>query len=396
GPLLLVAVALLGALGGAVPHPVTLSTLFSVPFDARSDLALSTGALYVVRLRQVRAYALPRGDHRWSTSLSQPVNAVVPMERAGVVLVVTTHGFVTALLALDARTGQVRWREDPAQVWGVLDGAGWVLLRSADRVRALDPATGRTVWEHITGAGWSLPDPDPRQGAEPWLVFQANDGTTEVVDAATGALRSRAWLPAAPPAEASSGTVPLVARSVVGSRLFVAVPQGDASVLAAYDLGTLDRQWRVTLHPAAYNVTACGSVLCVDGPDSVSGVDPGSGALLWTTGPWEQASPVPRDRLLISGGTNTVSLSVVDAHTLRPVLSLPGWYAVTDRLLARDGTDLCTWFAILDPSRARLRVLGGAWGVQTSGCAATDRYLACPDVHDQLRVWRYLELVASP
>src|SRR5581483_6365744 len=147
-----------------------------------------------------------------------------------------------------------------------------------------------------------------------------------------------------------------------------------------------------------YDVADCGVVLCVDGPSSLSAVDPASGALLWSTGPWEQVAPLSRGRLLFADADGGVSASIVDARTRRSLLALPRWYPVDmvgygRPVLARDEVGLRTWFGVLD--RQRLRVLGVTGGVLLPECAATDRYLLCPDVQDRLRVWRYAQPISS-
>ncbi|MEN3304017.1 MAG: hypothetical protein V7603_219 [Micromonosporaceae bacterium] len=404
--LVLLSVLLLAALGGAAVPRYGLVSLFAVPIDVGSAHALYGDTLYVSRSDDVRAYRLPAGTLEWSAATAHPVGALIAVAAAGVVLAQYESGDPTGVLAFDARSGRVLWRDERGRLLGALPGPSRALLLHLDEVRAVDVPTGRTIWERPRGlgVGWAMPDMDPLQNAPPRLAFDGGDGVTEVVDASSGAVVARSRLESLWPAgvgvngtgsvSATTGGFLLAARSVVGGQLFVARQRSASTVLDAYDLGTLAHQWRITLSPAAFFVTGCGEVLCVDGFSSMTGVDPRSGAVLWYTRQWREARPLPGGRLLVSSSVADAPVSIVDSATLRPVLRLAGWFPLPGSapgswLVGRDTQGLRTWFAALAPDGHRVRPLGWVRGVQISQCEYRDAYLACPTVHNELQVWQY-------
>jgi PQQ-like domain len=404
-PLILAILLLASLLGGAAVPRYGLVSLFAVPIEVGSVYTVSGDSLYLSRAGQVSAYRLPAGTPEWSAPTAQQVGALLPMPQAGVVLAQFAGGDPTGMVALDARTGRVLWRDDHARLLGAPDPRR-VLLLVSDQMRAVDVPTGRTIWERPRGLGmgWVLPDVDPLQTAPPRLAFDGGDGVTEVVDAVSGAVVARARLETQWPSgigvtsdgavSVTTGGFLLAARSVVGNRLFVARQQDGGTLVDAYDLGTLAHLWRTRLRPSAFFITDCGAVLCADGFTSIAGIDPGSGSVLWNSRQWREARPLPGGRLLVTSATAIEPVSVVDASDLRPIMGLPGWspvagFAPGSWLVARDSQGLRTWFAALDPGAPALHPLGWAWGVQISQCEYRDAYLACPTVHNELRLWRY-------
>jgi outer membrane protein assembly factor BamB len=414
-PLLMVALVLLAMLGGGARPAYRLVSLFSVPIEVTSTHTISGDTLYITHTRlgthtrEVSAYRLPDGTRKWTTTTDSAVGALFPVPAAGMVLAqFGGDSETTGVLALDGRTGRVRWRDDQAQVFGALPGSGRALLIHLDEVRAVDASSGRTVWQRPRGLGmgWAMPDLDPTQDVPPRLAFDGGDGVTEVVDAVTGAVLARARLESSWPegtGVSSDGSVSvttggylLAARSVVGGQLFVAQQHSASTVIDAYDLATLTHQWRASVTPPAFFVTACGAELCADGFTSMVGVDPRTGKVLWNNQQWRDARSLPGNRLLVSGSVANAPASVVDAADLRPLLPLPGWYPLVGaapgaRLVGRDEGGLRSWFAVLDPAGPALRPLGWAWGVQMNQCEYGDGYLACPTVDNKLRLWRYVD-----
>ena len=92
-------------------------------------------------------------------------------------------------------------------------------------------------------------------------------------------------------------------------------------------------------------------------------------------------------------GTRSGPSAVLDASSLRPLLTLTRWEhvgGIGDRILmARDDASvLRTWFGELDPAGPSLRVFGSATGVLADQCVHSDTYLVCPTTKNQLRLWR--------
>lgn len=408
--LILAGLLLVVTMGGAAVPRRGLTGLFAVPIEVSSAHLLDGDTLYVSHDARIDAYRLPDGTRRWTTPAPRPVGLFLPVPAAGVVLAGYATGDPTGMLALDARTGRVLWRDDRSRLLGALSSPSRALLVRLDDLRAVDLPTGRTVWERprALGMGLTVSGRDPTLAVPARLAFDSGGGVTEVVDAGTGTVVARSRLeshwPLAPPGQAA-GSGPLsgyllAARSVVGGRLFVARSQGGSTMIDAYDLVTLAHQWRTQVSRPAFFVTACGPVLCVAGYGPTTGLDPRSGAVLWDSGKWRDVRGLPGGRLLVSGSDSGEPTSVMDATGLRPLLRLPGWRPLLGSarrswLVGRDTGGLRTWFAVLDPAGPAIHPFGWVSGVQTGQCEYGDAYLACPTVGNQLQVWRYRPATAG-
>lgn len=409
----LVCLLLLVALGGAAPPGYRLFPLFSVPVGSSDVYVLSGDTLYVMYQERVVAYRVPSGIRLWESAPTGRREALItPVPDAGIVLFAPVGGTGTpadppaGILALDAGTGRVRWRDGQADMSLPLFGTRLAVLVHPDRLVAADLSSGRTVWQRsrlsdlVVPFGWRVWDGPPR------IVFDAADGTTDVVDAVTGALVTRNRLPAKP---AQAGTAvnpgfdgfPSWTQTIVGNRLVVSARQGSATVLDAYDLDTLAHRWRTRLDAGVFFTQDCRPVLCVEGPDAVTGVNLGTGGVLWRTDRWTQVRPLAGGRLLMSTSPTDPPAAVVDAGTLRPLLALDAGYPVGDAvwpdhaLIAWRSDPVTTAFATVQAAgsagspASRPRVLARVPGVLPDTCSATSRYLVCAVVGDRLRFWRY-------
>ncbi|MEN3304350.1 MAG: hypothetical protein V7603_552 [Micromonosporaceae bacterium] len=394
--------ALASAMGGAaVPRP-GLVPRFQVPYAVGAAFVSGGDTLYVTAHGSVSAYRLPDGARRWSVPAPGTVEGM-QLATGSRVLLVSRAEPPTSTVGLDTRTGRQLWRSDSVLVAAVLPGDRQVLLftpgpGASSLMRAVDVRSGQAMWSRTQLGTVAPTGPWTDLRAEPpRLVFQTVDGGVEVVAAPTGEVLLRGRLPDLPAPGPARFRPEDAQLSTAGDQLLV-IRGGDTRTLEAFDLGTLARRWRARLPAAGYFATSCGTVLCVFGPQWMTGVDPGSGALLWHTHLWQGAQALPGGRLLVSSGEPDLRLAIVVAATLRPVLDLKSWRALgggpggqQPLVLARTTADLRTWFAVVDPAVPHpvIRTLGGAGGVLDEECLAFDGYLACPTVHNRLQVWRY-------
>lgn len=99
------------------------------------------------------------------------------------------------LTALDAETGQLRWRIDPAAEaqTGLLTSAGLVIAGFADQtLRGYDTADGAEIWRLPCQAGRFAPH---LALAGPWLVAATESGSLLGVEASSGSATWRAERP---------------------------------------------------------------------------------------------------------------------------------------------------------------------------------------------------------
>ena len=128
------------------------------------------------------------GQRRWKADLHAPQQgffAEGPVVAGGLAYLATASRM---LLAVDTRSGREVWRDESGfpLVAGARDGL--LIAMIGDRLVAFDPATGTRQWQTTIGSGageqWAVLDGD--------AVLVAADGAVVAVDAATGAARWRA------------------------------------------------------------------------------------------------------------------------------------------------------------------------------------------------------------
>jgi outer membrane protein assembly factor BamB len=421
--LLAVGLALLLLLAGSVLPRPGLTSLFTVPIDVNSAYALDSRTLYVSRVGQISAYRLPGGARLWQRTDQHAVGTLAVVPGAGVVLAeLRAAPPPTGVLALDARTGQVLWRVAQMAVAGILADQRTALLAMLDdtgvsAVYGVDLRTGRPIWQRqldsavtLVMAGASESDRDLGH----LVVFDGSGGLTEVVDGATGGVLVRSRLiahepvPAGTVDEATDGIAPDYKPGMLLSAtrrlLLVATSGHQQTSIDAYDLATLNPRWHVTLPRAVFIVGECGAVLCANGSSTITGLDPLTGAELWHTVSIRNVITLPGGRLLVSGEGLGNADSIVEAASLRPVLSLGRWAPLggTDTgpvVVARDDINLRTWFAVVAGTDAKsvgrgtipaIHPLGSAWGIRRDSCGVDDAgYLACVTIRNELTVWSY-------
>lgn len=133
-----------------------------------------TGTDVVTYSRQgiVLCFDTASGEERWRTNLPETCELNVPtwgFSGSPVVhgdLVLLTAG--SAGVALDRKTGAVRWKSDNSDdagyatpVMATVDDQPLALILSGKALHAIDPLTGRQLWEHrwITRYGVNAADP---------------------------------------------------------------------------------------------------------------------------------------------------------------------------------------------------------------------------------------------
>jgi outer membrane protein assembly factor BamB len=275
------------------------------------------------------------------------------------------------LVAVDAATGTVRWARplDPSTVLAaVMTGPG----SASGASRVAGP---------VSVAG---------------LVTLASDGTLQSLDPATGTPRATSKPAAAATTAATAaarGAAPALRLIVTARTLMLAAPLGTGAVgLSGFDPVTLTPQWTVQLPPPA-DVTyqPCGELLCAQGPDSTTAVDPATGSVRWQLdGLVRQAG----HRIAVAGQVPaTDSTRLVDVATGRVTRTLAhstvvGAAGRAAQLVLGRSDGGRTTFSLLDLDTGDLRELGSAAG-QYDSCQVTTGYLACRATDSAvIRLWR--------
>ncbi|MEU4157600.1 PQQ-binding-like beta-propeller repeat protein [Actinoplanes sp. NPDC026670] len=231
GRLAKVAVAVLAALvlgGSGLPGPPVLHEVWSMPYSQVESMVIDEGRLLVRRNEggetDLTAYDLATGATHWTLDTGESQNWMGFTLQAGVLL-----------LPGDEKTIEI-----------TTDDGGMMGYSYAGSTTALDPATGRPLWER-PGSPFGEPATDTllmfeRSDAGPltWIrLVRVRDGST-------------VWERRAPE---KSDTVVVQMDGEVPARVVTASPEGDLTVLR-YDDGTQVFAGSVPWRPMSYNTGA--------------------------------------------------------------------------------------------------------------------------------------------
>jgi len=212
------------------------------------------GADVVCAGRPPVAFA-PDGERLWSAptdALAESLHAAPPVVGSDAVFVRTSDG-ITA--GFDRSDGDRRFRVDlDVDEFGVLAAAdGRVFTDADDSLVALDAGDGDRLWEQEV----NVPD-DLAVTDELILVADSQDGI-RAIDVASGEQRWQYDLPEANAVAVADGTVFAVAGSPAGGGQSGPTEHDVPGPLVALDVGSGEKQWRVTLDRFAWFPPAIGS-----------------------------------------------------------------------------------------------------------------------------------------
>jgi outer membrane protein assembly factor BamB len=395
--LLVLGLLLAVSLGGATAPPSPPPAPVILAGDFADYAFLQGNRLFVVSpgrggTQILRTYRLPGAALAGQVTIGLAGGSVSGVAQAGGTLLVAI-GDPSVTLAVDATTGRELW-EFGAAVVGVSPGT--VLLSSAPTqsdaaVWALDARSGEVRWRVRQPDGGLLTLPGlpsfsgmpSAAGRAPadlprWLIATTAKGLVTAYDTGTG--RPIATVRATPPdvTYASSG------QFVVGS--------GSAG-LAAYALPPLTRRWHAPVDPGTDLLQAdCVAVLCAyHGEDGVSAVDPATGRTLWNSDVWTSLEPLGSSLVAAvgEGSLEGLRLTVLDPVTGRSRGDFGGWRAIggpdgSIRYAQHPGP--VTYFGELDPASRTVRLLGQVAGL-SGHCDAAGGALICRRLDGSLAIW---------
>ncbi|BCJ42644.1 hypothetical protein GCM10010168_06140 [Actinoplanes ianthinogenes] len=387
-----------GLTGSARPGPPRVHELWSMPLrdGGYPNYVDDQAVLFQVDPggASLTAYDLGTGRVRWTTPTGPEATWVIPGEAAHR-LYVAGHSrslekgdysvpYATDTLALDSRTGAVRWRHAGQMMTG---DATTALLADRDdqaRITALHlvrAADGAPVWDRVV---------DPAQAL---IIPEDLDAPDRVVTvSAAGALTTFRYTDGTPLAgrRIAPLTDPEWSAVLLDGRL-VLMRFGAAPAVTAYRTDTLDVLWNLPGLSPDLNPSPCGPVLCVGTGMVMHALDPETGKSVWEI-PQLGASPI-NDHLLLTSAPGANSSMLVEATTGRPrtgkidgtVLGLPRDDGTLLVLRPYGYPVMRTAIVELDPETGRTRALGSTPYIG-GNCQPVGRYLVCVDSVDQLRV----------
>ncbi|HET6531210.1 MAG TPA: PQQ-binding-like beta-propeller repeat protein, partial [Actinoplanes sp.] len=388
---------LLAVTGSARPEPRSLPLLWRITVQGDDQVVLTPDALFRLTLGDrptVTSHDPATGRIRWSHRLPYQASWM-STDIDGLLLLPGPDPSADqpriSTLALDARTGAVRWRHlgeaNPAGRDAVLLGQWQPETGTVDSMQLVRPADGRVLWTLAPTeiSAWATLGPVTRPTR---LVTVTTAGRMEVRRFADGTLITAATVPwrVRTPAEDEVaylyGQVDLV--------YAVRTDKGEQEI-DAYRVDTLTRLWRVRTG-AGSSLFDCRPVLCIGVQDAgVDGRDPRTGRVIWHAEGWEYAWPLADGRLVAQSRTGE-RLSLIDPDTGRVVVDLGRAMTVLEPEPGRVMTIALArsvgagWkLTELEPS-GELVLRGSLGRVGDLGCQAAAGRVACAAAGGELTV----------
>lgn len=399
---------LLLSVSGAAPRPV-FTRLATIAVRGQVTIEPGPDAAFIGQRtpggQDVSRYSISTGRRVWRTTLADPPENLRYIAKAGVLAVSTFEPVPSAsrLTVLDGVTGRTLWSTPGYPVWS------WPPDQPAERdqlavVLVGDPAgdrelrmvrmrTGRPVWSRRIETGTEVELADRARSGRPDVLVIGPDGVASVLARDTGTVLGTKPLASLVPGGPTDPTGQ-TSMNVVGGSLIVQRRDDSHTVLIDYALPGLSERWRRTGEYFGFP-DDCGQVLCVAELNRLSGVDPGTGRVLWTAPEWQGASLIGGNQLLGYRVGDSQRSGVLDAGTGRLLRDLGDWSPLaefgTSRLMtAPDTSDYqYTWFARLDPVDAVIYPFARLAEVGLQGCQPDTGLLFCTTLESDVAVWRY-------
>jgi len=399
-PAALLAALVLVCGAGSVPAPRSpLSAVFRLRVGPADSYATTDdGQLLAETFGLLTSYDLGSGRLRWQAGQSTPAYRL----RISGNLVLMRPWPATidepSTTALSTFTGAGLW-ERPGNVVTIA-GSSTLLAVDSPRslagtgrrvqgpVDAIDPSTGRTRWTVPVRSTAVLLGVPGLGDEESRMLLVHDDQTMAVHDLESGKLIARTQIPAADYAPDN----PVVA----GGRILLRHPGATTAEISAYDPETLKQVWSEPSE-IAYEMQACGLLVCLSGPEGVHAIDPFTGDTAWVQRSWHSLTQYGDMYVANSDADGAVPVGVVDPETGALRVPLAGWRPVpgtgTDgRLVLTRAADngSRTMVAVAHPGDPRPRVLD-ALPQGTGDCQAAPSRLVCRTMDGELVVWAYQE-----
>lgn len=297
---------------GQLPGPPPVSNphlvwRFDTAGEVYSSPAIADGIVYIAsKSGFLYAIAAGSGTELWRVAVSDYVTRSSPAVIDGTVYI--GGGF--AFLAIDARTGQERWRV-PVQYSGqatptVADGM--VVVSSQEGyVFGIDANTGEVKWRSPTdGVTFGTPAVSGRQ-----VIFGTDAGVLYNLDLTTGKLHWRTPL---------AGAI-FASPAILGASILIPTQAG---TLLAIDLDTGDLLWTAAQGGAETAAIANDLVVLSASDGGIYGLDLATGSQRWIypSGKRSISAPIISGDTVITGTGNT--LLAID-----PASGKLKWYYLT-------------------------------------------------------------------
>jgi outer membrane protein assembly factor BamB len=318
--------------GSAVPEPRGIRPLWSTP-SADGDGTMIVGDIAYLQETtpsgvRLTARALATGTVRWTVERTESIGYVRPVVAAGILLLpadrhavalpqgnsqALTAEFHRETIALDARTGAVRWR---AAGQPHTHGPDTVLLEeyapdgNLARVRLVRLTDGGTVWARAT-PGVAGQITATRDDVPERFITVTGTGELTVHRYDDGSVVTRTRIPWVKPRPEEGYYNDLAAQD---DFLVINKARRDTMDLDVYRIDTMTRLWGAD-HTNGYAFFGGAGRICLNEPDGIVARDIVTGRKLWELGGPGQLWPVTEDRLLMDDGVDDGYPVLLDAAT---------------------------------------------------------------------------------
>ncbi|BEL11591.1 hypothetical protein Q0Z83_097820 [Actinoplanes sichuanensis] len=342
GRLVKAAVAVLAALvlgGSGLPGPPVLRQVWSMPYSQVESMTIGAGTLYVRRNEGGRtdltAYELATGAFRWTrdTGESQAWSGVTV--QAGVLLLpgdektieITTddggmigYSYAGLTIAVDPATGRTLWQRPGSHYGEAMADTLLMYERTAAGrltwIRLVRVRDGSTVWERRAPEKTDTVLVQMDGGVPARVVTGTEEGDLTVLrydDGTQVFAGSVPWRPMSYTTGAGSNLGSVTGRLVlIDNGLDVNTDRGRVTVYRTDDLTPL---WSRDTNGWA-NVQDCGPLVCLSTmAGGLEAVDPETGTKRWAMDGQYAAEVGGGERLLVSGSDDRPKETLVDAAT---------------------------------------------------------------------------------
>jgi outer membrane protein assembly factor BamB len=395
---LLAALVLVFSAGSVAPPRSPLSPVFRLQVGPADSYATTKdGQLLAETFGLLTSYDMNTGRLRWQAGQSTPAYRLRVSDN--LVLMrpwsATTKPGTTALSTV---TGAGLW-ERPGNVVTIAGSSALLAVdsprtlsgtgrRVQGAVDAVDPLTGRTRWSVPVPSTAVLLGVPGLGDEESRMLLVHDDQTMTLHDLESGKLIARTRIPAAD----YSPDNPVVA----GGRIVLRHPGSMSAEISAYDPVTLKQDWSQPSE-TAYEMAACGILVCLSGPEGVHAIDPFTGDTAWVQRSWHSLVQYGDMYVAYADPEGISPVGIIDPATGALSVPLAGWRPVsgtgTDGRLVltrvADGGSR-TMVAVAHPGDQRPRVLD-ALPLGTGDCQAAPSRLVCRTIYGELVVWAYQE-----
>ncbi|HEY1486775.1 MAG TPA: PQQ-binding-like beta-propeller repeat protein [Micromonosporaceae bacterium] len=396
------AVALVTAIAASAPiaGPARLAVAASIPFGQNAHLMIDGARAIVLDTRaakdRISSYALPGGRLEWSTPVAgSAVNGDLEAIDGTVIVTLPSYNAPDDLVeAIDPGTGRTLWQK---KVDSILVLPGGLLVteavpaRSATTISLVSPHRGDSLWSATISTACQLSTANvPTETAADGLVELCPEtGELSVISLSTGHVQARRHIDLISQGLPQTlATVGIQGAGVlfVGPETIVALDRYPLMTISAFRTSDLKPLWSGLPMTADDRIETCGPDVCLGGDQTAIVIDPATGRTIpGTQARTGSSTTVADDSALIVVPDAATLAEISSGVSIRPDGATPTPAGRSAAVPERGSDDGSTWIALA--TSTAIRLVQPLHGVAPNACIAIATYIACATGHGRLTIW---------